>query len=78
MLSLRPALKRDEVERIHEHSLDLLENLGIEYKTPKAMEILEEKGCPVDYDRNWASFPPDLVEWTIFQAPRVVRVGIGG
>ncbi|MCP4514897.1 MAG: hypothetical protein GY824_06670, partial [Delftia sp.] len=60
------------MERIHEHSLDLLERVGIDYKTPRALEVLEKLGCPVDYDRTWASLPRELVEWAIAQAPRVV------
>ncbi len=72
MYALQPALTELDVKRIHEHSLDVLENVGIDYKTPKALEILEEKGCQVDYDRNWVSIPPDLVESAIKQAPRNV------
>ncbi len=71
-LSLQPVLTRQDVERIHEHSLDLLERVGIDYKTPRALEVLEKLGCPVDYDRTWASLPRELVEWAIAQAPRVV------
>jgi trimethylamine--corrinoid protein Co-methyltransferase len=74
-LSLSPVLTRHEVEHIHDHSLDLLERVGIDYKTPKALAILEKMGCPVDFDRTWASIPRDLVEWALQQPPRVVRLG---
>jgi len=73
-LSLRAVLARQEVERIHERSLDLLERVGIVYNTPRALEVLEARGCPVDYERNWASLPRELVEWALTQAPRVVRL----
>ena len=73
-LSLTPALARHDVARIHQHSLDLLERVGIDYKTPRALEILEKVGCPVDYGRTWASLPRELVEWALQQAPRVVRL----
>jgi len=73
-LSLMPVLTRRDVARIHERSLELLERVGIDYRTPQALETLEKLGCPVDYDRTWASLPPDLVEWAIQQAPRVVRL----
>jgi len=53
MLSLKPALSEGKVKCIHEHSLDVLHTVGIDYKTPRALEILEGKGCQVDYDRNW-------------------------
>jgi trimethylamine--corrinoid protein Co-methyltransferase len=73
-LSLRSVLTRHDVERVHEHSLELLERVGIDYRTPRALRTLEELGCPVDYDRTWASLPRELVEWAIQQAPRVVRL----
>ncbi|MFH2037829.1 MAG: trimethylamine methyltransferase family protein [Chloroflexota bacterium] len=75
MLSLQPALSEQEVKRIHDHSLDILQNVGIEYKTPRALEILEERDCKVDYKRNWASIPPELVEWAIQASPRDVLLG---
>ena len=73
-LSLRPALAPRDVERIHERSLDLLEKVGVVYNTPRALEILEEKGATVDYERTWASLPRELVEWAIEHAPRRVRL----
>ncbi len=73
-LSLSPVLSRHEIERIHAHSLDLLERVGVDYKTPRALQVLEKYGCPVDYDRTWAGLPRDMVEWALQQAPRVVRL----
>jgi len=73
-LSLMPALSRADAERIHEHSLDLLERVGIVYNTVRALETLEKLDCPVDYDRKWASLPRELVEWALGQAPRAVRL----
>ena len=74
-LSLLPVLTRADVERIHEHSLDLLERVGIVYNTPRALEALAQAGCPVDYERLWAALPREVVEWALTQAPRVVRLG---
>jgi trimethylamine--corrinoid protein Co-methyltransferase len=73
-LSLLPVLTRLEIERIHEHSLDLLETIGVQYNTSRAIEILETSGCPVDYERNWASLPRDVVESALQQVPRVVQL----
>jgi trimethylamine--corrinoid protein Co-methyltransferase len=73
-LSLGSVLTRHDVERLHERSLDLLERVGIDYRTPQALKILEAAGCPVDYERTWASVPRDLVEWALQQAPRTVRL----
>jgi trimethylamine--corrinoid protein Co-methyltransferase len=73
-LSLNPVLARHDVERVHGESLDLLESVGIDYRTPRALELLETAGCPVDYERTRACLPRDLVEWALAQAPRVVRL----
>ena len=73
-LSLQPALSQQEIETLHNHSLGLLERVGIIYNTPKALDVLAKLGCKVDYDRNWVSIPPEVVEWAIQQAPRVVRL----
>ena len=73
-LSLRPAIDTDQVNLIHEKSLYILEKVGIDFKTPRALEILEGAGCVVDYERTWASIPPDLVEWALKQAPRIVQL----
>jgi trimethylamine--corrinoid protein Co-methyltransferase len=73
-LALQPLLTPAEVERIHAQSLDLLERVGINYKTPRALDVLAEAGCPVDYERDWASLPRDLVEWAVHRAPRVVHL----
>jgi trimethylamine--corrinoid protein Co-methyltransferase len=73
-LTLGPVLTRHDIDQIHDRSLALLERVGIDYKTPRALEILEEKGCQVDYERTRASLPRDLVEWALAQAPRVVHL----
>jgi trimethylamine--corrinoid protein Co-methyltransferase len=73
-LELKPVLTRHEIDQLHDRSLVLLEKVGIDYKTPRALEILERAGCRVDYERTWASLPRDLVEWALAQAPRVVRL----
>ena len=73
-LSLKPALGKSAVEKIHSHSLDILEKVGICYNTPKALDVLRRMNCHVDYERNWASIPREVVEWAIDQAPREVRL----
>jgi len=72
--SLNTTLTPHDLERIHGQSLDLLERVGIDYKTPKALHVLEDVGCPVDYKRNRARLPREVVEWSVAQAPRVVKL----
>lgn len=60
---------------MHERSLDLLERIGTQYNTSKALEILEGHGCAVDYARKRANLPRDLVEWALGEVRREVRLG---
>jgi trimethylamine--corrinoid protein Co-methyltransferase len=73
-LSLKPVLSRSEVERIHDESLRLLQDVGVDYGTPKAVEILKEAGCPVDDEYHRVRLPPELVEWAVAQTRRVIRL----
>ena len=73
-ISLAPILSRQEIDKFHDRSLDILERVGIDYQTPRALQILEEFGCQVDYERTWASIPREVVEWSLQQAPRVVKL----
>lgn len=71
---LTPILKPHEIEKLHQNSLDILQRVGIDYKTPRALEILENAGCRVDYQTNRAWIHPELVEWSLSQAPRAVHL----
>lgn len=73
-LHLRNVLSEEELARIHERSLEILAEVGIQYSTPRALEVLEDRGCKVDYERQWASLPPDVVQWALQQPPRVVTL----
>jgi trimethylamine---corrinoid protein Co-methyltransferase len=73
-ISLRPVLSRREIDRIHECSLDLLERVGVDYRTRRAVEVLASAGCRVDQDGTRVRLPRDVVEWALQQAPRVVRL----
>ncbi|MFW6135336.1 MAG: trimethylamine methyltransferase family protein [Chloroflexota bacterium] len=73
-LSLTPALTSAQIERIHARSLDLLERVGVRYNTPRALEVLEAVGCPVDYHAARASLPRGVVEWAVDEAPTTFRL----
>ncbi|MGD8386752.1 MAG: trimethylamine methyltransferase family protein [Desulfobacteraceae bacterium] len=62
-LHIRPrmrVLSDDQVQRIHEASLELMEKTGIQVNHEGAREILHSHGCTVDGAR--VHIPPDLVE----------------
>ena len=55
-------LKQSEVERVHEASLELLENVGLLVRNEVAREIFAKHGCMVDNQTTLVKFPPKVVE----------------
>jgi trimethylamine--corrinoid protein Co-methyltransferase len=62
-------LTEDEIERIHLATLDVLENVGVIFRHPEALEILKESGARVDFGRQLVKIPPHLVEEAVRTAP---------
>ncbi len=63
-----------DVERdtLHEQTLTVLEEVGVAYNTPAAMELLEGTGAVLDRDRLSARLPRELVERCLETAPGTV------
>jgi trimethylamine--corrinoid protein Co-methyltransferase len=62
-------LSQEEKEQIHEKSLDLLQKVGIQFNSKKALSILADAGCEVDLENLSAKFPPHLVEKALETLP---------
>jgi trimethylamine--corrinoid protein Co-methyltransferase len=64
----------DETDRetLHEQTLTVLEEVGVAYNTPAAMDVLEGTGAVLDRERLTARLPRDLVERCLETAPRTV------
>jgi len=60
-------LSKSQVEQIHETSLHILGNVGIEFRFEPALEVLKKGGARVDGERVF--FPARLVEEQIRKAP---------
>ena len=62
-------LSEDQVEDIHNASMDILENIGIMVRLPKAREILKKAGQKVDEDTHIVYFDRDFVMEAMSHAP---------
>ncbi|HZK83659.1 MAG TPA: trimethylamine methyltransferase family protein [Desulfosporosinus sp.] len=51
-----------QVERVHEASLGILENVGMLVRNEKALIIFAENGCQVDMETKMVKFPREVVE----------------
>ncbi|MCS4542047.1 MAG: trimethylamine methyltransferase family protein, partial [Euryarchaeota archaeon] len=67
-------LSKNDFEKIHLNSLDILENLGIKIKSGACLKTLEKTGAIVDYEKLQAKFPNHLVEEALKKAPKVVKL----
>jgi len=49
-------LSDEEINQIHEATLDILENCGVKMDSPKMLSFLEKKGLSVDHQKQTVRF----------------------
>jgi trimethylamine---corrinoid protein Co-methyltransferase len=64
----------DETDRetLHEQTLTVLEEVGVAYNTPAALDVLEDTAAVLDRERLTARLPRELIERCLETAPRSV------
>src|SRR4030065_2790998 len=62
-------LSNEEVEIIHQGSLEVLSETGMTVAHEQSRKILEDGGCIVDREKHLVKFPTAIVEWAIAQCP---------
>lgn len=67
-------LTGEAVRQIHEASLSVLENTGIEVMPSECREIFRQGGARIDEARNRVFIPRELVEKALASAPQEVRL----
>ena len=65
-------LTNEQVAQVHEASLDILEQIGVDFHYAPALEMLAMGGARVEGERVF--FPPRLVEDQIKKAPDQFRL----
>ncbi len=68
-------LSEEERARIHEASLDILENTGVRVETEQGRRILAEAGARVDDTNNIVLFPQRLIEASLKSVPSEFTLG---
>ncbi len=66
-------LSSDDLEQIHMSTLDVLWNIGLLVKSPRAREIFGDNGCVVDEKTEIVKIPAHLVEDAIQSTPATYR-----
>jgi len=65
-------LSEADRETLNEQTLAVLQEVGVAYNTPMAMDLLEGTGAVLDRERLAARLPRELVERCLATAPRTV------
>ena len=66
-------LSPKEVQRVHEASLEILDQVGLEVGNTRAHERLRQGGCHVDESNNRVTFPSVVVEDLLQAVPPQFR-----
>lgn len=67
-------LSEQEIIMIHEASVKILENTGVQILSKKVLELLDSKGAIVDYDKKTARMPARLIEACLKTVPRTFEL----
>lgn len=67
-------LEPNQIDAIHEASLDILENAGATFLTARAQKILEDGGATVDGKTGNVKIPRSLVKETMQKCPNEFRL----
>ncbi len=63
-------LSRDEIRQIHQASLEILANVGVEIDEPETCKMLGEAGAHVEQGKAIVKFPESLVREALTKAPK--------
>jgi trimethylamine--corrinoid protein Co-methyltransferase len=63
-------LSKNEVERIHAASMEILKEVGIKVGYKTARDLFLDAGADVDEETQAVKLPEKLVQWAVAQAPK--------
>jgi trimethylamine--corrinoid protein Co-methyltransferase len=67
-------LKEDDIRKIHNATMQVLAEVGVQIGEPEALKLCAEKGAKVDFDKQRAYFSEELVMKAVETAPSVVTI----
>jgi len=69
-----PILSVEDIEQIHEQSLRVLEQTGVQVDDEAVLELLKERGCTGDRKAGIVRFTREAVSEALKRAPRAVKL----
>ena len=71
-------LSLDDLNRIHQATLNILAETGVRFPSQRALDIFAEYGADVDVDRQIVKIQPGILESALDKAPRIITMGSRG
>lgn len=68
-------LSDDDIERIHNDTLEILWERGMKVQQPQALELLTDAGAKIEHPSGMVRFPPELVERCMQTVPNNFVLG---
>ncbi len=68
-------LTPQEVRKIHDATLHIIENVGVRFPSKRALEIWEANGAEVDHDSMIVKVKPHIIEEAMKSAPPAYELG---
>ena len=66
-------LTTEEIQKIHDYTLKVLENPGMKIMNTHMQDALEAKGAKVDREKQTVQFTPKIIEETIEMIKKTIR-----
>jgi len=67
-------LTQDDVRKIHEATLQIIEKVGVRFPSKRALEIWEANGATVDHEKKIVRVKPQIIEDAIKKAPPAYKL----
>lgn len=75
MIMKAPVLSPEEIKRIHNDSIRILEEVGVKVPSEEALGILEKGGAKIDWDSQVAYITESMVDEALKTAPKEFLLG---
>jgi trimethylamine--corrinoid protein Co-methyltransferase len=68
-------LTPEEVKRVHNATLHIIENIGVRFPSKRALDIWADHGATVDYEKMIVKVKPEVIESALKKAPPKYDMG---
>jgi trimethylamine--corrinoid protein Co-methyltransferase len=67
-------LTKEDVQKIHDATLNIIENIGVRFPSKRALEIWEANGAKVDHEKKIVRVKPHIIEDALKKAPPAYKL----